>query len=340
MEPRIVNSGRTWWMGIVIVGTAFVGDVLWAAEPPFDPRPLHKESAKEHALAPDQFKFLVFGDSKLHPDFEHVLRYADLFDPAFVVTTGDLVDKGAGDRGKIEYKMLQKQAGWFFAKYPTWPIVGNHEVAGGHDGLEQFQSFFGLEDEYYTFEFGNCKFMVLGWHRVTISEDRLKWLEAELKSGRDADQHLFVITHCPYYTVGYKSTREIKGSPTPVTELMAKYKVAALFAGHDHIYYRTKRDGVTHVTSAGAGAGIYTLRREDEAIEGDVYYGRDVANKEARKKDPSLPRVYRYRGPDGKVEEVGRLFYFVLEVTVDGDQVGARMIDVYGGKVWDEFAIR
>ena len=47
-----------------------------------------------------------------------------------------------------------------------------------------------------------------------------------------------------------------------VAPLLAKYKATAMFAGHDHTYERSEADGVTFITSGGAGA---PLRQERTA---------------------------------------------------------------------------
>ncbi len=281
--------------------------------------------------------FLVFGDSKGSDRLPDVLKIADKLNPQFCITTADLVNKGAGEIGEELYKDLDKDAGWFFRKYPTWPTLGNHEVSGPKNtsgqenydsGVKNFGDFFGLKDPLYSFTYGNAKFIALDWIKVSESPRRLKWLEKELKEAEG--MHIFIFKHRPYYTVGSKSYNDVAGKNTVATELFTKYKVAAVFSGHDHIYYRTQRDGVNYIISAGAGARIYDLKRESDAIENDAYYGR-VNNKD--------PKIFKFHTTNAEEETLDKPMYFVLSVKIKGRKIKFEMIDTKG-KVWDKFTFK
>ncbi len=283
--------------------------------------------------------FLVFGDSKGSKHLQSVLKIADQQKPQFSLTTADLVNKGGGEIGVELYQDLDKDAGWFFRKYPTWPTLGNHEVGGpksntgqeNYDsGVKNFGDFFGLKDPLYSFNYGNAKFIALDWIKASKSPERLEWLEKELKEARTKDMHIFVFKHRPYYTVGHKSYNDVEGKSTVVTELFTKYKVDAVFSGHDHIYYRTLRDGVNYIVSAGAGATIYDLKREGDAISGDSYYGRikDMDSEE-----------FKFHPTSGKEVFFNKPMFFVVSVKVKGSKVTFEMIDT-NGKTWDKFTFK
>ena len=88
------------------------------------------ERKKEKGKKVTKMHFLVFGDSKGSKFFPDVLKCADSLNPDFCITTADLVNRGGGENGKIDYKKLDDMGGWFMRKYPMWPTVGNHEEAG------------------------------------------------------------------------------------------------------------------------------------------------------------------------------------------------------------------
>ena len=294
---------------------------------PFDPRPLMKKLPGARSRRPvTSMHFLVFGDAKHSRHFTTVLKHAASLRPDFSITTADLVQKGAGKSGVGYYKRLEEQAGWFLRKFPTWPTVGNHEESGGGNGVENFSGFFGLEGDLYSFEYGNAKFIALGWPKTHKEDRRLKWLEKELASGKG--KHIFVYQHRPYYTVGHKSHSDVEGEPNAATRLFEKYGVRAVFSGHDHIYHRTLRNGVYYIISAGAGASIYDLKREDEALPGDVYYGRLVKAKSGMK--------YKVHTADGRDTNLKEAFYFVVSIQIKRDVVRLRMIDSGTKKVWDD----
>ncbi len=311
---------------------------------PYDPKPgmlkLQNENEKKRRNGKIKLKkpmhFLVFGDSKGSDYLKDVLKRADLLNPQFCITTADLVNKGAGEIGEQLYKDLDKDAGWFFRKYPTWPTLGNHEVSGSVEktykenyasGVANFGDFFGLKDPLYSFTYGNAKFIALDWIKISESKERLDWLENELKDAQG--KLIFIFKHRPYYTVGSKSYDDVAGKNTVATKLFTKYKVTAVFSGHDHLYYRTFRDGVNYIVSSGAGASIYQLKREDDSIPGDSYYGREVENSDQFRFHPS-------KGEDIRFNEA---MYFVLSVKVHRKKITFEMIDTKG-KTWDKFTYK
>ena len=310
---------------------------------PYDPRPgmekLKKENVKVSSNGKIKLKkpihFLVFGDSKGSDHLKDVLHRADLLNPQFCLTTADLVNKGGGEIGEKLYRVLDNDAGWFFRKYPTWPTLGNHEVGGpkhnsrqeNYDsGVENFGDFFGLKDPLYSFTYGNAKFIALDWIKVSKSPERMEWLEKELKEAHG--MHIFIFKHRPYYTVGHKSYNDVEGKSTLVTELFTKYNVDAVFSGHDHIYYRTQREKVNYIISAGAGASIYDLKRENDAITNDSYYGRTV-NMDGKK--------FKFHSSKGEEVTFDKAMYFVISVKINGEKVTLEMIDTKG-KIWDKYS--
>ena len=76
---------------------------------PYNPKPLMAklEATKDKPIT-DMY-FLVFGDSKLSPHFNTVLKRADTLAPDFNITTADLVDTGGGTKGITEYEFLEQQ---------------------------------------------------------------------------------------------------------------------------------------------------------------------------------------------------------------------------------------
>ena len=278
----------------------------------FNPRPLMKKLSDNTENAKNgKMRFLVFGDSKGSPHLKRVLAEADKLKPDFCITTADLVNRGGGEQGLIDYAKLNRDGGWFFEKYPTWPTVGNHEASGGKDAIENFAKFFGMTKPFYSFSYGNAKFIALPWKKATKSKELFAWLKNELEQSKE--EHIFVFRHRPYYTVGSKGTDDVPNISTAVTELFTKHKVVTVFSGHDHIYYRTKRDQVSYIISAGAGAEIYMLERQAEALPDDVYYGVEMGRKGYVYKDKSGKKQLPY-------------MHYLMEITIDGAKVDSRII--------------
>ena len=297
---------------------------------PHHPHPKMNDLRKKQGKkAYERMRFAVMGDSKGSKQLPALFKRIEQNQIDFSLTTADLVNTGAGTAAESQYAQLDKDIGWFLKKYPMWPTVGNHELSGGKDGIENFSNFFGLSRDLYRFTYGNAMFIALPWTRFEDESARCKWVEDSLKLAKDDNQFVFVYLHRPFYTVGIKSRSDVIGTGNFLTELFDRYGVVAVLSGHDHTYYRTKRNGVYHIVSAGAGASIYRLNRKADAIEGDVYYGATP------KGDTKTQSSYLFHHADGKEEGTGALSFYVL-VEIEKGGIEISMIDTTG-KVWDKF---
>jgi len=300
---------------------------------PYNPESKMKSLKREKGRKSAEIHFLVFGDSKGSKHFPGVLKRADSLKPDFCITTADLVNKGGGESGVKDYKKLDSMGGWFMRKYAMYPTVGNHEEAGGKDGIANFKNFFGMKKAMYSFDYGNARFIALPWPRVSEDPEKLAWLEKKLKTAKG--KHIFIYRHRPHYTVGSKPYTDVEGAETETTKLYDKYNVTAVFSGHDHIYYRTKRNGTNYIISAGAGAPIYGLKREKDALETDVYYGKRLKDDIKEGDSP-----FKFRDANGTFTDIAVPMYYVLSVKINGEKVSIEMIDAHTGKVWDKDIIK
>jgi len=299
---------------------------------PYSPYPKMEALKKKTGDNVTQMHFLVFGDSKGSEFFPDVLKRADLLNPQFCLTTADLVKHGGGDKALEDYAKLDKDGGWFFRKYPMWPTVGNHEGTKPQS-IKNFTNFFGMKSDFYHFDYGNARFIALPFPKIKDDPEMLSRLEKMLKSA--SGKHIFIFKHRPHYTLGGKSYTDVEGEATAITKLYDKYNVTAVFSGHDHIYYRTKRNGTNYIISAGAGAPIYYLGREKDAIEGDAYYGQVPGGM-----DRKVRGRYIFHASDGTETPIAEKMFYVVSVKVDGDRVSIEMIDEKTGKVWDKAEIK
>src|SRR5205823_9497102 len=122
-------------------------------------------------------------------------------------------------------------------------------------GTAHFKQFYDLDNDHYSFTFRNCYFIALPF--PFPKGPQIKWVEEELKKAKEANKHIIVFNHAPFFTVGQKAKKDIPNTETEVTKLFQTYGVTAVFSGHDHGYYRTVRSGIAYFTSAGGGADIH-----------------------------------------------------------------------------------
>ena len=303
---------------LVILLVASVPALAFPPEKPYDPRPLTAEVEKKTST--DQYTFIVMGDVKGGGGFDPLVAKCDSLAPTFVILTGDMV----ASPGAKEYDRLEQQIGKFARKTPCWPCFGNHE-GGGADALKYFTAFYGIDSRHFSFDFRNARFIGVDAPDHSVpGPAELELLEQQLAAGQKAGKLLFVWQHCPPYTVGSKSKAECPNEPTALTRLCQKYGVVAHFTGHDHIYYRTKRDGVNYIIQGVAGAGVYSLNRISEAIGDDISYG-------------MVGQQAVLRGPAGEKTLPKPVFMLTL-ITVDGAKVTGKTMAA-DGQVYDEFTL-
>jgi hypothetical protein len=203
--------------------------------------------------------FVVFGDTRHGlPQLARVAAAARRLDPDLALFTGDLApsgDDGDGWRGFFSV------AAPLLADVPLYPALGNHEVYLDPDATRFRRSFVlpdhGRERLYYSFRRGPAAFIVLDGNQVTPAQTA--WLRDTLEAARrDAVPHVFVLMHQPPFSVGEHCGAALV-MPEWV-ELFERYRVRAVFAGHDHAYERMERNGVRYFVSGGGGAPLYSER--------------------------------------------------------------------------------
>jgi hypothetical protein len=312
------HARSLWVAGLIATVSVFGWAIVAGAFPPakpYDPRPLMPDVEKK--ITTDKYTFVVMGDVKGGGGYVPLVKRVDILNPALVVLTGDMVSAGTPQL----YNLLEKQMGESARKIPYWPCLGNHEMGG--QGFAPYAKFWGINTRHYSFDFKNARFICVDAPGRQPGGAELGWIEKQLAEGQKAGKLLFIWQHVPCYTVGSKTKGEVPGRPTAFTKLCTKYGVIADFAGHDHIYHRTLRDGVSYIIQGLAGAGIYGGSRRREAIEGDAYVvasGRGML-------------VHNASG-----EKTVKLAYLLTLIEVDGKKVTGKTM-TGAGEVVDEFTL-
>jgi acid phosphatase type 7 len=204
------------------------------------------------------FDFAVFGDTRTrHELHKKVIAALVKENPDFVIHTGDLVSDGA-DTGQwpvffsIERDLLRKTA--FF------PCLGNHERNN-----RQYYEFLDVNFPYYSFDWGAAHIVVLNsdMGNIAVSElardafwgEQMRWLENDLEKNAKAELK-FVAFHHPPFTA--MKSRQLKDERMEdLVALMEKYKVTAVFNGHDHNYQHHLKNGIHYIVTGGGGAPLY-----------------------------------------------------------------------------------
>ena len=328
------------YKALVILAMGFSAFYGFAQEitNPYNPKSKMELLKAKNEKGVKNMHFLVFGNSLNSEHFPMVLKRADSLQPDFCLSTGSLIGTyGGKDIGKSSYKKLDKTMGWFLKKYPFWPVAEYYVGLDDMDSTvkQNYSNFYGIEEGMYSFKYGNAVFISLPWSKLYWVPENMEWLENELKKAKG--KHIFIFKIRPHYTLGYITNDIIEGVETSATKLFDKYKVTAVFAGFDRLYYRTKRKKTTYFISSGAGAPTYKLMREKEALDSDSYYG--GRNIKEQRKDPTLSS-YKFRESNGKISSIENRMYYVLSIKIEGNKVFTEVVDAATGKVWDKTRIK
>ena len=200
-------------------------------------------------LNPDSVRFAVIGDMGTGelPQYEIARRMnisREVFHFDFVLMLGDNI-YGGNNPGDYQKKFELPYKALLDAGVQFYGCLGNHDSS-----TEMFYKPFHMNgQQYYTYKKSNVQFFVLD--STYMKPEQLFWLEKELQnSGVDWKICYF---HHPLYSSGsfHGASAELR---VPLESLFVKYGVQVVFAGHDHVYERTKpQNGITYFTEGAAG---------------------------------------------------------------------------------------
>lgn len=182
--------------------------------------------------------------------------------PAFVVMSGDLVNK-PGDAAQIaEYHRIMKRVA---PGIPVYPVAGNHDIGNVPTpaDLAAYIKHFG--PDHYTFRHHDFVGIVLNSviiHSPQQTANELaaqaRWLQGELRRARaDGARHIVIFAHHPWFLKTADEADEYFNIPG---ERRARYLdwfreagVKHLFSGHYHRNAIARDGGLEAVTSGPVG---------------------------------------------------------------------------------------
>lgn len=220
-------------------------------------------------------------------NFEFAVTAVNRLKPAFVVITGDLVNK-PGDAAQIaEYRRIVARID---PSIPVYNIAGNHDVENvpTPQSLETYSRVFGPDR--YTFTHSGLVGIVLN-SSVIHSPDRTpeqlaeqeKWLRAELTKARASGaRHIVVFQHHPWFIQNAGEADQYFNIPiarrAAYLALFREFGVRYLFCGHYHRNAEGRDGTLENITSGpvgkplgGAKSGIRVAIVRDDRIEHRYY---------------------------------------------------------------------
>ena len=248
----------------------------------------------------DRFDFIAYGDTRNgHAEHQKLIDHMSALNPDLVIHTGDLVDKG---RKPDEWDTFLQLITPLAQKVPYYTVRGNHDK-----GRKNYEKYFAPPNDsgterYYAFDHRNVHFIGLDTNEsIGKMSPQRYWLEKAL--AETDGPHIIPFFHHPPFgiTRGRGDNKRVKKA---FHELFVKHDVNLVLAGHDHLYYRTRRDGVMYITTGGGGAPLHHV-------------------------NPASPRL-----PDDAWGEYHHLVHF----SVTGGFIKGTVIDI-DGKIRDSFTV-
>ena len=268
------------------------------------------------------FTFVAYGDTRSNPaihariiqEITHLQPH-----PEFVLQSGDLVSDGNNSAQWAEFAKIIRPLEDTYIDY--YPARGNRDV--GPYFTEYVRQTVASGDKihkyYYAFARNNNRFVIVdSMQSCAPGSVQYQWLVSELAKTAQYD-NLFVTFHESPFSIGPHGP--VGDARKYLHPLFVQYHPRAVFCGHDHLYYRTTRDGVTYVLTGGGGAPQYRPENKSLAIPGDVY----IHDTDAQGK-PLSDEVYN------------ALIPHVVQCDVNGSRVTLTAVRP-DGSVIDKFAL-
>jgi 3',5'-cyclic-AMP phosphodiesterase len=204
------------------------------------------------ASQPQSFRFVILGDRTGEVQsgvYEQVWREVAAERPAFVLSVGDTIqglnDETARDEWRRVFRVLAP-----FRSIPLYLTPGNHDVWSAKSA-SLYREFAG-HPPHYSFDFHQLHVTVLDNSRSNqLSAGEMQFLEDDLKI-HSRQPLKMVISHRPSWLLPVV----FGASNSPFHQLMKKYRVDYVIAGHIHQMLRFQLDRITYLSMPSAGGHL------------------------------------------------------------------------------------
>lgn len=203
------------------------------------------------------FSFAILGDTQSFDPgsrggYQLAVDNIKKMNPNMVFSVGDMVSS-CDKKAECEKKLNDWKNVLGSLSPKTYVVQGNHDRTGEEKADSAWENVFGyLPDNgpegfsnfAYSFDFENSHFVVLASDKPeenNINAKQLDWLENDL--ARNDRENNFVFFHEIAYPTNSKIGESLDKNPKNrdrLWSILTKYKVNAVFSGHEHIQSRRK----------------------------------------------------------------------------------------------------
>jgi 3',5'-cyclic AMP phosphodiesterase CpdA len=213
----------------------------------------------------ETWSFVVFSDPQQgYGIFTRLATNISNLEPAplAAICCGDIMLNPANE---AEWLSFTQCAEPISQKMPLLISRGNHD--GNDSASENLLRQYGQitsDHFYYTHTENNTFFIVMDTNEKgsegAILGNQLIWLEHQLDSC-DAEQsiaNIFIFMHQPLYPQGKHLGQDLSNADELHQLFLKHRKIRAVFSGHDHMFNKFIRDGITYITTGGGGGRLYS----------------------------------------------------------------------------------
>jgi 3',5'-cyclic AMP phosphodiesterase CpdA len=227
-------------------------------------------------------------------NFEFAVATVNRLKPAFVVITGDLVNK-PGDSAQIAE--FHRIASKIDSSIPVYNVAGNHDIENVPTPATIAAYTNQFAPEYYTFRHAGFVGIVLNssvihspQHSTNHLEQQERWLRSQLEGARDSGaEHIVVFQHHPWFLKSANEPDEYFNIPLARRQtylgLFREFGVKFLFSGHYHRNAVARDGDIEAVTTGPVGmplggdkSGLRIVIVRENSIEHHYYHFGELPN--------------------------------------------------------------
>jgi 3',5'-cyclic AMP phosphodiesterase CpdA len=228
-------------------------------------------------------------------NFEFAIATANRLRPAFVIVTGDLINKTGDPAQTAEYKRIVAKLD---PAIPLYSLAGNHDVGNEPtpETIAAYRTEFG--PDYFAFRRGALLGIVLNSTLIRAADGapqeadaQQKWLQTELEKRRESYEirHVIVFQHHPWFVERVDEPDAYNNLPLqkriPWLNLFRQAGVTHVFAGHTHANSVTQFESLEMVVSCAIGkplqkdgSGLRLVIVRDSGITHRYYHLGEIPN--------------------------------------------------------------
>lgn len=231
--------------------------------------------AGSFTLASGALRVAIVGDNQKGPAvFSRICGRICACKPDMLLHVGDMVQTAASLRGwQVQFFDPLGHHSALAAQCPLLLAQGNHDVhARGAYRSPYLRSPDDSAVHYHALTTGLARWLVLDSNDESAAQ--VDWLRSELASpATRAARYVLVVCHVGPFIEFWDPAAWARGESTwarwvgtELVPLFEQFRVDAVFSGHQHNFQLGRHNGVTYITSGGAGGSLDKQRVADHGL--------------------------------------------------------------------------